>query len=100
VIGLSRRVRVFAYTRPVDMRKQYDGLYALVVSELKADPLSGDLFLFTTRSGSNADASHCCGGETNKKCANSRPASLRSSSKAVRWPVPYGSPHRRPPRKF
>jgi hypothetical protein len=33
VIGLSRRVRVFAYTRSVDMRKQYDGLYALVVSE-------------------------------------------------------------------
>ena len=49
MIGLSRRVRVFAYTRPVDMRKQYDGLYALVVSELNADPLSGDLFLFTNR---------------------------------------------------
>jgi transposase len=31
------------------MRKQYDGLYALVVAELKADPLSGDLFLFTNR---------------------------------------------------
>ena len=49
MIGLSRRVRVFAYTRPVDMRKQYDGLYSLVVDELKADPLSGDLFLFTNR---------------------------------------------------
>jgi transposase len=49
VIDLSRRVRVFAYTRPVDMRKQYDGLYALVVAELKADPLSGDLLLFTNR---------------------------------------------------
>jgi transposase len=49
VIGLSRRVRVFAYTRPVDMRKQHDGLYALVVAELKADPLSEDLFLFTNR---------------------------------------------------
>ena len=31
------------------MRKQYDGLYALIVSELNADPLSGDLFLFTNR---------------------------------------------------
>jgi hypothetical protein len=31
------------------MRKQYDGLYALVVAELKADPLSGDRFLFTNR---------------------------------------------------
>ena len=89
VIGLSRRVRVFAYTRPVDMRKQYDGLYALVVAELKADPLSGDLFLFTnrrrtrakvlcgtarvcasTRSDSSADASLRCGCATNKKCAN------------------------------
>ena len=49
MIGLSRRVRVFAYTRPVDMRKQYDGLYALVVAEMKGDPLSGDLFLFTNR---------------------------------------------------
>ncbi len=49
MIGLSRRVRVFAYTRAVDMRKQYDGLYALVVAEMKADPLSGDLFLFTNR---------------------------------------------------
>ncbi len=87
MIGLSRRVRVFAYTRPVDMRKQYDGLYALVVAELKADPLSGDLFLFTnrrrtrakyccgtgqvcasTRSDSSADALLRCGCETNKKC--------------------------------
>ena len=31
------------------MRKQYNGLYALVVAELKADPLSGDLFLFSNR---------------------------------------------------
>jgi transposase len=138
VIGLSRRVRVFAYTRPVDMRKQYDGLYALVVSELKADPLSGDLFLFTNRRRTRAkvllwDGTGLCIYQkrlergrfallwrrdeqevceltpselalflegTNKKCANSRRASLRSSSKAVRWPVPYGSPHRRPPRKF
>ncbi len=49
MIGFSRRVRVFAYTRAVDMRKQYDGLCALVVAEMKADPLSGDLFPFTNR---------------------------------------------------
>jgi transposase len=49
VIGFTRRVRVFAYVKPTDMRKQYDGLYALVVSEMKSDPLSGDLFLFTNR---------------------------------------------------
>jgi transposase len=49
VIGFTRRLRVFAYAKPADMRKHYDGLYALVVSELNADPLSGDLFLFTNR---------------------------------------------------
>ena len=49
MIGFTRRVRVFAYAKPADMRKHYDGLYALVVSEMKADPLSGDLFLFTNR---------------------------------------------------
>ena len=49
MIGFTRRVRVFACAKPTDMRKQYDGLYALVVSEMKADPLSGDLFLFTNR---------------------------------------------------
>jgi transposase len=54
VIGLSRCVRVFAYTQPVDTRTQYNGLYALVVAELKADPLFGDLFLFTNRRRSRA----------------------------------------------
>ena len=49
MIGFTRRVRVFACAKPADKRKQYDGLYALVVSEMKADPLSGDLFLFTNR---------------------------------------------------
>jgi transposase len=56
VIGFTRRVRVFAYAKPADMRKHYDGLYALVVSEMKADPLSGDLFLFTNRRRTRAKA--------------------------------------------
>lgn len=32
-----------------DMRKSYDGLYALVVGELELDPLSGHLFVFGNR---------------------------------------------------
>jgi transposase len=32
------------------MRKGYDGLYALVASQLKEDPLSGHLFVFCNRS--------------------------------------------------
>jgi len=46
MIGSTRSVRVFAYAAPTDLRKGYDGLYALVVSELDRDPLSGDSFLF------------------------------------------------------
>ena len=41
--------RVFAFAAPVDMRKGYDGLYALVREHLGRDPLSGDLFLFVAR---------------------------------------------------
>lgn len=49
MIGSTRSVRVFALTAPVDMRKGFDGLHALVVSRLAKDPLSGDLYLFTSR---------------------------------------------------
>lgn len=41
--------RVFAYAGPVDMRKGFDGLYALVKEDLEEDPLSGDLYLFVSR---------------------------------------------------
>jgi transposase len=50
VIGSTRRVKVFAYGAPVDMRKQFDALSALVVGDLKHDVLDGDLFLFVSKS--------------------------------------------------
>lgn len=49
ILGTSRAVRVFAYPRPTDLRKGYDGLYGLVQSGLGRDPLSGELFLFVNR---------------------------------------------------
>ena len=49
MIGTSRSVRVWAYTRPADLRKGYNGLYGLVKHELGRDPLSGDMFLFLNR---------------------------------------------------
>jgi transposase len=49
MIGSTRQVRVWAYTSPCDMRKGYDGLYALVQQKLQGDPLSGDLYLFASR---------------------------------------------------
>ena len=49
MIGSTRSLRVFASTRPTDMRKGFDGLYGVVERELGRDPLSGDLFLFVSR---------------------------------------------------
>ena len=43
------RVRVHIYGQPVDMRKSFDGLYALTRQQLGADPLSGDLYVFINR---------------------------------------------------
>jgi transposase len=52
VVLLSREVRrILAYRRPVDMRKSFDGLVALVQHTLGEDPLSGSLYVFINRRG-------------------------------------------------
>jgi transposase len=50
ILTPSRAVRVFAYPAAVDLRKGYDGLYGLVQTGLKQDPMTGDLFLFVNES--------------------------------------------------
>ncbi len=49
MIGSTRQVTVFAFGGPVDLRKGFDGLSALVTQGLHRDPLSGDLFVFVSR---------------------------------------------------
>jgi transposase len=49
ILATSRRMRVFAYPRPADLRKGYDGLYGLVQNTMGGDVLGGDLFLFVNR---------------------------------------------------
>lgn len=49
MIGSALSRRVYAYAAPVDMRKGYDGLSAVVREGLGRDPLSGDLYLFVSR---------------------------------------------------
>lgn len=49
ILATSRRVRVFAYGRPADLRKGYDGLYGLVTQAMGHDVLGSDLFLFVNR---------------------------------------------------
>lgn len=58
MIGSTRRVRVFAYAAPVDMRKGFEGLSALVREEFARDPLSGELYLFTNRQRKRAKVLH------------------------------------------
>lgn len=45
------QIRVHLYGRPCDMRKSFDGLFALTRNELQLDPSSGRLFVFVNRRG-------------------------------------------------
>lgn len=49
MIGSTRQVRVFAYGRPADMRRGFDGLFALVTQEMGRDVLAGDMYLFVNK---------------------------------------------------
>lgn len=48
--------RVFLHERPVDMRRSFTGLVAVVKQVLDEDPLSGSLFVFVNRRGNYAKA--------------------------------------------
>ena len=50
MIGSTRQVVVYAYREPVDMRKAFDALTALVVQGMRRDVMSGEMFLFVSRS--------------------------------------------------
>lgn len=45
------RVRVYLYGQPVDMRRSFDGLYALARAGFSGDPTGGDLYVFVNRRG-------------------------------------------------
>lgn len=49
ILATSRRMRVFAFAQPADLRKGYDGLYGIVQGAMGGDVLGGDLFLFVNR---------------------------------------------------
>jgi transposase len=46
---LTHSVRVCLAVEPCDMRKGFNGLAALVAGQLKEEPASGKLFVFTNR---------------------------------------------------
>jgi transposase len=49
MIGSTRQVTVYAFSQPADLRRGYDGLSALVREAMGRDELSGDLYLFVSR---------------------------------------------------
>jgi transposase len=49
MLSLSPAVKLWYCPDAVDMRLGFDGLYNLVANRLKADPLSGHLFIFRNR---------------------------------------------------
>lgn len=49
MLTISRAVRIFIASSPIDMRKSIDGLSAIVKAELQGDPYSGHYFVFVSR---------------------------------------------------
>jgi len=85
MIGAQGRVPVFAYRRPADLRKGFEGLSGLVREALGLDPLSGALYLFTNRRRTTAKVLHFDGtglGLYIKRLARGRFASLWDDSAA------------------
>ena len=50
MLSLTPATRIFLVAGFTDMRKSFNGLTAIVQNELRSDPLSGHLFVFTNRS--------------------------------------------------
>jgi transposase len=49
MLSLGTGQRYFLYAGVADMRKGFDGLSGLVLSEMNGNPLSGDVFIFVNR---------------------------------------------------
>jgi transposase len=49
MLGFPTGLRIYLAVEPVDMRKQFNGLWALATERLREDPRQGALFVFTNR---------------------------------------------------
>ena len=41
--------RYFLYRQPTDMRKSFNGLCGIVISKMKQNPMSGDVYIFINK---------------------------------------------------
>lgn len=49
MLSVPSSIRIFVCTAPTDMRKQFDGLSALVTHSFGKDVMTGDYFVFVNR---------------------------------------------------
>jgi len=49
MLTFSAGQRIYVAVEPVDMRKQFNGLWALAAEKLREDPFSGALFVVTNK---------------------------------------------------
>ena len=49
MLTFSATQRIYLAVEPVDMRKQFNGLWALAAEKLREDPFSGALFVFVNK---------------------------------------------------
>jgi transposase len=47
MLAFPAGLRIYLAVEPVDMRKQYDGLWAIAQQRLREDPRSGAVFVFS-----------------------------------------------------
>ncbi len=57
MLSFGATQRIYLAVEPVDMRKQFNGLWALAVEKLKEDPFSGALFVFTNEENNRVKSS-------------------------------------------
>ena len=50
MLSISPAIRIFVHALPTDMRKHFDGLYAIVKHSFAMDVFQGDYFVFLNRS--------------------------------------------------
>jgi len=49
MFSFSASLRIFAGIEPVDMRKSFNGLFAIVKNHLRRNPLDGAVYLFANK---------------------------------------------------
>jgi transposase len=49
MLGFPSALKIYLAVEPVDMRKQFNGLWALATERLKEDPRQGALFAFVNK---------------------------------------------------